>query len=106
MGRHQRLGLDCSGLVHLTYRAHGVRVARDACDQAEQVVPVALDEVEPGDLYFFARPGQRVYHVGFATSPLLADGTRWMLHAPESGELVEDAPMAPPATSTWSPRGG
>ena len=89
-------GLDCSGLVHLTYRAHGVRVARDACDQAEQVVPVALGEVEPGDLYFFARPGQRVYHVGFATSPLLADGTRWMLHAPESGELVEDAPMAPP----------
>jgi gamma-D-glutamyl-L-lysine dipeptidyl-peptidase len=88
-------GLDCSGLVHLAYRAHGVVVARDAFDQAENVEPVPLDEVEPGDLYFFARPDERIYHVGFATRRVADDGTRWMLHAPESGEFIEDAPMAP-----------
>jgi len=87
-------GLDCSGLVHLTYRAHGVVVPRDAFDQADVVEPVPLHEVRPGDLYFFARPGQRIYHVGFVTRPVAADGARWMLHAPESGELVEDAPLA------------
>ena len=54
-----------------------------------------LDAVRPGDLYFFARPGERIYHVGFVTRPVAADGTRWMLHAPEGGELVEDAPLAP-----------
>lgn len=90
-------GLDCSGLVHLTLRAHGVLLPRDASDQVAQtrdVLPVDLDEVQPGDLYFFARPGERVYHVGFATSRVEADGTRWMLHAPEGGELIEDARMA------------
>lgn len=85
-------GLDCSGLVHLAYRAHGVVLPRDAADQAAVVQPVPLDEVRPGDLYFFARPGQRVYHVGFVTRA--AGDERWMLHAPESGELVEDAPLA------------
>jgi gamma-D-glutamyl-L-lysine dipeptidyl-peptidase len=88
-------GLDCSGLVHLVHRALGVLVPRDAHDQAQDVDPVALDQVLPGDLYFFARPGDRVYHVGFATRPFTGTGQRWMLHAPEGAELVEDAPMAP-----------
>ena len=90
-------GLDCSGLVHLTLRTHAVLLPRDASDQADalrDVVPVDLDAVQPGDLYFFARPGERVYHVGFATRPVTAEGTRWMLHAPEGGGLIEDAPMA------------
>jgi cell wall-associated NlpC family hydrolase len=92
-------GLDCSGLVHLTLRAHGVALPRDAFDQAaatQHVQPVPLDEVRPGDLYFFARPGERVYHVGFASSPVGADGSRWMLHAPEGGAAaIEEQPMAP-----------
>ncbi|QNN52921.1 C40 family peptidase [Nocardioides mesophilus] len=90
-------GLDCSGLVHLTLRTHGVLVPRDAFDQAaatRDVLPVPLDEVRPGDLYFFARPGERVYHVGFVTRPVGDDGSRWMLHAPEGGAgSIEDAPM-------------
>lgn len=91
-------GLDCSGLVHLTYRAHGKLLPRDAFDQAadgDTIEPVDLDAVRPGDLYFFARPGERIYHVGFATGRPQPDGTRWMLHAPEGGGLIEDAPMAP-----------
>ncbi len=88
-------GLDCSGLVHLVFRAFGVVVPRDAFDQASHVSPVPLDEVRPGDLYFFARPGERVYHVGFVSRPVGAGGLRWMLHAPEGGELIEDAPLAP-----------
>ncbi|HSE70471.1 MAG TPA: C40 family peptidase [Nocardioidaceae bacterium] len=88
-------GLDCSGLVHLVFRAFGVALPRDAFDQAAHVDPVPLDDVRPGDLYFFARPGQRVYHVGFASRPFDGEGRRWMLHAPETGEFIEDAPMAP-----------
>ena len=90
-------GLDCSGLVHLTLRSFGVVVPRDAHDQAaaESVRDVPLDDVRPGDLYFFARPGERIFHVGFVTRPVATDGTRWMLHAPEGGELIEDAPLAP-----------
>lgn len=93
-------GLDCSGLVHLTLRAHGLELPRDAFDQAEWVQPVDLDAVRPGDLYFFARPGERVYHVGFVSQPLGPDGVRRMLHAPEGGELIEEAPLAPHRVET------
>ena len=34
-------GIDCSGLVHLAFRAVGVRVPRDAADQAAAAHPVA-----------------------------------------------------------------
>jgi gamma-D-glutamyl-L-lysine dipeptidyl-peptidase len=87
-------GLDCSGLVHLVLRSHGVVVPRDACDQADAALPLELDEAGPGDLYFFARPGEAVYHVGFVSHPAGDDGVRRMLHAPEGGGLVENAPLA------------
>jgi len=89
-------GLDCSGLVHLSLRAGGALLPRDAVDQAvaPHVHEVPLDAVRPGDLYFFARPGGRIYHVGFVSRPVGEDGVRWMLHAPEGG-AIEDAPMAP-----------
>ena len=95
-------GLDCSGLVHLTLRSLGRLLPRDAHEQADcaEVEPVPLDDVRPGDLYFFARPGERVSHVGFVTSPVGSDGTRWMLHAPEGGEVIENAPLAPHRVET------
>jgi gamma-D-glutamyl-L-lysine dipeptidyl-peptidase len=86
-------GLDCSGLVHLVLRSHGISMPRDACDQAEAASPVGLDEAEPGDLYFFAKPGEPVYHVGFVAHPLREEGVRRMLHAPEGGGLVENTPL-------------
>jgi hypothetical protein len=58
-------GIDCSGLVHLSFRAIGVRVPRDAADQAAAAVPV--QDPRPGDLYFFGRPDEAVSHVGFVT---------------------------------------
>ncbi len=86
-------GLDCSGLVHGVCRAAGLRVPRDAADQAAALPPVDLDEVLVGDLYFFARPGHRVHHVGLVAAPAPA---RRMLHAPDSGPvrrvLEEDLP--------------
>jgi gamma-D-glutamyl-L-lysine dipeptidyl-peptidase len=90
-------GIDCSGLVHLAWRSRGVLLPRDAHDQAaaESVEEVSLEQVRAGDLYFFARPGRAIHHVGMATGPVLGDGTRWMLHAPETGALVEEAPLAP-----------
>lgn len=94
-------GMDCSGLVHLVHRAHGVVVPRDAGDQQDAGRPIELDAAAPGGLYFFARPGQRAYHVGFVTSTpeQRRDGAATMLHAPEGspgdGGLVEDALLAP-----------
>ncbi|MBB5869278.1 hypothetical protein F4553_002657 [Allocatelliglobosispora scoriae] len=81
-------GIDCSGLVHLSWRRHGVVLPRDACDQALATTPVEFGEERPGDLYFFARPGEPVHHVGIvAAAP--RNGKRVMLHASSSvGHVV------------------
>lgn len=75
-----RDGIDCSGLVHVSFRAFGVRVPRDAADQAAAAVPV--DDPRPGDLWFFGRPGEPVSHVGFVTGSGL-------LHAAPGAGVVE-----------------
>ncbi|MGH3445645.1 MAG: NlpC/P60 family protein [Nocardioidaceae bacterium] len=94
-------GFDCSGLVHLVLRANRVNLPRDARDQitARNLEAVHVDDVRPGDLYLFARPGQPAHHVGFASRAVGEDGTRWMLHAPEGGG-IEDAPMSPDRLAT------
>jgi gamma-D-glutamyl-L-lysine dipeptidyl-peptidase len=55
-------GFDCSGLVYSVYRAHGVLLPRDAGPQATAGIAVERQELEPGDLVFFARSGS-VHHV-------------------------------------------
>jgi hypothetical protein len=79
-GGLSRDGIDCSGLVHLSFRAVGSRVPRDAADQAAAAVPV--EDPQPGDLYFFGRPDEVVSHVGFVTEVGL-------LHASEGVGVVE-----------------
>jgi cell wall-associated NlpC family hydrolase len=81
-------GIDCSGLVHLVHRALGTVVPRDARDQAAALPAVALDDVRPGDLYFFARPGRHVHHVGLVVEPGV------MLHASDRDGGVAEAPLA------------
>ena len=76
-----REGIDCSGLVHLSFRAVGARVPRDAADQAARAVPV--EQPRPGDLYFFGRPDEPVSHVGFVTE-------RGLLHASDGVGVVEE----------------
>lgn len=86
-------GVDCSGLVHLAYRAAGVVVPRDARDQHASLGSVPPDEALPADLYFFARDGAAVHHVGFVTG---SPGERpRMLHAPETGGTVEEVVLPP-----------
>jgi cell wall-associated NlpC family hydrolase len=81
-------GVDCSGLVHLAFRRHGWIVPRDAHDQQAAATEVAPDRPRPGDLYFFGETGD-ASHVGLFT----ADGR--MLHAPQTGEVVEEEALDP-----------
>ena len=82
------IGFDCSGLVLHTWRQLGQVVARDAYAQADFAAPVALEDVRAGDLYFFARPGERIHHVGIVVRP------GRMVHASETGGILveEDLP--------------
>jgi gamma-D-glutamyl-L-lysine dipeptidyl-peptidase len=86
-------GIDCSGLVHLAWRRFGVRLPRDADDQAAATTPVALGEERAGDLYFFARPGRKVHHIGFVAAEPAGPDRQRMLHACYTQRRVVDEPV-------------
>lgn len=94
-------GLDCSGLVHITFRALGMIVPRDGHDQAAAAKDIPVAEAGPGDLLFFAKPGKGIHHVGFATG--VPDG---LLHAPGTGREVVEELMRPDRKETLLPVAG
>ena len=94
-------GFDCSGLVHLVHRVHGVTLPRDTGPQSLVGEPVAADRREPGDLVFFERDGD-VHHV----VTWLGDGQ--VIESPRTGRSVrvvalDDLPYASEVTVTRRP---
>jgi gamma-D-glutamyl-L-lysine dipeptidyl-peptidase len=62
-------GIDCSGLTQLVYKIHGIRIPRDAKQQAEVGVTLNfINETKPGDLVFFDNERGIVTHVGMIFS--------------------------------------
>ncbi|MEU4554710.1 NlpC/P60 family protein [Micromonospora violae] len=93
-------GIDCSGLVHLAWRRFGVLLPRDADDQAVATTPLPLGAERPGDLYFFARPGRKIHHIGIVTATPGDDGERRMLHACYRRRRVIEEPLPADRTAT------
>ncbi|TCB98029.1 glycoside hydrolase [Micromonospora zingiberis] len=93
-------GIDCSGLVHLTWRRLGVPLPRDASDQAAAAQRVELGTERPGDLYTFAQPGSRVHHIGIVTAAPQGHGERRMLHACYRHRKVLEERLPPERTAT------
>ncbi|MFC4020169.1 NlpC/P60 family protein [Micromonospora sp. GCM10011542] len=93
-------GIDCSGLVHLAWRRFGVLLPRDADDQARATTPLALGEERPGDLYFFARPGRGIHHIGIVTAVPRGGDDRRMLHACYRRRRVIEEQMPADRTAT------
>lgn len=75
---------DCSGLVNFAARAVGLttlpRTADDLSRVGKAITNVA--DRQPGDLIFFGKPGQKIYHVGIYVGP------NQMVNAPHTGALV------------------
>ncbi|MFL5808343.1 MAG: NlpC/P60 family protein, partial [Flavisolibacter sp.] len=59
------MGVDCSGFVQTVYRVLGIKLPRDAWQQAERGTLVEkLSQTKMGDLAFFCNDQLRVTHVG------------------------------------------
>lgn len=64
-------GADCSGMVQTVFALHGIKLPRDAWQQATQGVPVegGIENIVPADLLFFSdREDGRTTHVAMATT--------------------------------------
>lgn len=80
-------GFDCSGLTTYLFANAGVELPRTAAEQAEVGRWVALDELGPGDLVFFANGDRKPHHVGLVVS---RPGERLtMIHASTSSGVEE-----------------
>ncbi len=75
-------GFDCSGLVQYVCAKNGISLPRTAREQAKVGVAVSRDNLQPGDLLFFAKNGT-VHHVGIYV------GNGQMIHAPQTGDVVK-----------------
>ena len=75
-------GFDCSGLVYYAYYQTGIRVPRSTTAQYRHARPVALMNLQPGDLVFFRTAHRSVSHVG-----IYAGNSRF-IHAPSRRRVV------------------
>lgn len=68
-GGRSSFGFDCSGFTQTIYKIHGIRLPRDAWQQASsgQIIN-DVSEISPGDLVFFDDAGNNIIHVGIALS--------------------------------------
>ena len=68
-GGTTRLGVDCSGLLQLSFGAVDIAIPRSSNEQAAWGEPVRTPDLQPGDLLFFGpSPGSgTITHVGLVT---------------------------------------
>ena len=67
-GGKSPFGIDCSGFVQMVYKIVGIKLFRDAYEQAKQGQALSfIEESEPGDLAFFDNEEGKIIHVGLMT---------------------------------------
>ncbi len=80
-------GFDCSGYTFRLYQSQGISLYRNSKQQSQEGIPVAEEDLLPGDLLFFAGKGGKgnIHHVGMCV------GNGIMIHAPQSNSAVKES---------------
>lgn len=69
-GGTTRKGMDCSGLLYISFGAHDVQLPRTSIHMAEEGKKIRIKDVEKGDLLFFKtqKRAKRINHVGMVVN--------------------------------------
>lgn len=78
---------DCSGLVYTLYKKLGISLPRVSREQATAGTYVSKNNLQYGDLVFFAADGKTVNHVGIYV------GNGEFVHAPSTGNVVKKSSL-------------
>lgn len=76
-------GFDCSGFTRYVYAHFGVNLPHNAAEQYRYGKKVSRGSLQPGDLVFFGKKSDNIYHVGI----YIGDGN--FINAPKAGENVK-----------------
>ena len=77
-GGRSSFGIDCSGLVQISYKTAGIKLPRDAYQQALIGETIAsLNDVMPGDVAFFKNTDGKIIHTGLMVSPSKNCSFQW-----------------------------
>lgn len=81
-------GMDCSGLIFESFRAHEIYLPRISRDMAKQGDKISLKDTKKGDLLFFKTGNRRnsINHVGLVVE--IADNTIYFIHATSSKGVI------------------
>ena len=64
-GGRSPFGIDCSGFSQLVFKLNGIKLKRDASQQAKQGSLLnGIENAQPGDLAFFENDKGKIVHVG------------------------------------------
>ncbi|WP_396193585.1 NlpC/P60 family protein [Fictibacillus barbaricus] len=86
-------GYDCSGFTYTVHKANGITIPRDSGPQSKAGLIVNKEDLQPGDLMFFAydEGKGRVHHVAMYA------GEGMMIHSPNTASTVRIDPISTPA---------
>ena len=87
-GGTSRKGMDCSGLLYVSFREHQVDLPRVSHEMAGEGKRIRLEKVQKGDLLFFktSRKGKKINHVGMVVS--VADEDIKFIHSTSSRGVI------------------
>ncbi len=81
-GGTTKKGMDCSGLVMVSFAERGISLPRSSYGMSKEGMPISLKNAQRGDLIFFKtnpRKPNRISHVGLITH--IKNGVVQFLHA-------------------------
>ncbi|MCP9199666.1 C40 family peptidase [Gramella sp. GC03-9] len=88
-GGTDRKGMDCSGLVYVSFLEEGISLPRTSRAMSLEGKRLYLEEVEPGDLLFFETNKNRkvINHVGLVTE-VSGDNIRFIHSSSSRGVII------------------
>lgn len=88
-GGTTRKGMDCSGLMYITFQEHDIYLPRVSFYMANEGRKISLEEVSKGDLLFFTTSNRRkrINHVGLVVE-VEGDDIRFIHSTTSRGVIV------------------
>lgn len=90
-GGTTRSGMDCSGLLINSFNSIDYQIPRTSAEQAKIGKKVKMNDLEEGDLVFFAtgKKKKKITHVGLVTTKK-SKKQIWFIHSSSSLGVVEN----------------